>query len=780
MLKRFSRNVLFAFFISFLIAGIFSIIVTIFVNDYISDYELQDEKILIKGVETKILDKNGNKLAEFKKDNKKPTEYENIPIEVIEAVVSTEDQDFFEHSGINPKAILRAIIYDIKAGAFVQGGSTVTQQLIKWIYLDPGKTLDRKIDEAVYAVLLEEKMPKKDIMAYYLNHIFYGNRANGIENAIRTYYGQTLEEFNKNDESVRAERAALLVGIVNAPSAYDPYLHTDLATERRNTVLKKMYVEGYIKKEVFETAISKPLSVLEKPITVGDDEKIHYPEYVSYILSEAKEVMGYESIEEVMYSGMQIYTSFDPEVYKIIRKNMSRNELYPTNAKDGKQVQSSVVLINPQNGEIYAMSGAREETKEFLVLNRAFQSKRQPGSSIKPLISYGPALESGKFTPSSILPCSASFGTYALKASCSGSRSMADSLKYSSNVPAVWTLKQVGIKNATAFINKLGIVLDKDDVYLPIALGGLTYGVTPLQLTDAFQAFANKGMRVKAHTIKRITNPINEVIYEPEKPKQVIKEKTADDMTRMLKGAVSGGTGRSAQVSGEQIAGKTGTNELPGSGGNKDIWFVGYNEILVGTVWMGFDQTDKTHFIKSGQTSYLAAKMYSEIVSQALKIIPKNKITEEKSLNNFSFNIKQNLTGDRVVLEWQSKSNIKYEIYRNNINIGSTEKNTFSEALSKSGKYTYKIVGYNIKTGKKEFESENIPFELVYKEAVEEEKPVEPKPKEPEKVPEPAPTPVPVPAPTPTPTPAPAPEPKPEPEPAPDVKVDEATETNTD
>jgi cell division septation protein DedD len=197
---------------------------------------------------------------------------------------------------------------------------------------------------------------------------------------------------------------------------------------------------------------------------------------------------------------------------------------------------------------------------------------------------------------------------------------------------------------------------------------------------------------------------------------------------------------------------------------------------------MGFDQTDKTHFIKSGQTSYLAAKMYSEIVSQALKIIPKNKITEEKSLNNFSFNIKQNLTGDRVVLEWQSKSNIKYEIYRNNINIGSTEKNTFSEALSKSGKYTYKIVGYNIKTGKKEFESENIPFELVYKEAVEEEKPVEPKPKEPEKVPEPAPTPAPapVPAPTPTPTPAPAPEPKPEPEPAPDVKVDEATETNTD
>ena len=476
------------------------------------------------------------------------------------------------------------------------------------------------------------------------------------------------------------------------------------------------------------------LLVLDKPITVGEDERIHYPEYVSYILNETKEVMGYSSIEEVMYSGMQIYTSFDPEVYKIIRKHMVRSELYPSDARDGKQVQSAVVLIDPRNGEIYAMSGAREETTEFLVLNRAFQAKRQPGSSFKPLMAYGPGLESGKFTPDSNLVCASSFGDYHFNASCSGSRTMTQAIRSSNNGPAVWTLNKVGVNYARDFVSKLGIELDDQDIYLPIALGGLTVGVTPLEITDAYQAFANNGKRAKAHTVTRITNRMNEVIYEPEKPKQVIKEKTADDMTFMLKEAVRSGTGRNAQVEGEGIAGKTGTNQLSGSGGNKDIWFVGYNERIVGGTWMGFDITDSNHFIPSGQTSYLTAKLYSEIVSEALKIIPRDKSVENKSLDNFSFSIKQNLAGDKVVLEWQNQPNIKYEILRNNVNIGNTTKGSFSESLSKSGKYTYKIIGYNTKSGRKEYESRNVPFELLYKEKEkEEEKPVEKEPEEPKK-----------------------------------------------
>lgn len=707
------NNVFKALLISFVVAFLVALLTGLIVNQRFASIKLDDEKLKIEPKPTRIYDASGNKMAEFERDRKEMTPYSDIPTEVVEAIVSTEDREFFNHSGMNIRAIFRALLIDIRSGSFEQGGSTITQQLVKRIYLNPGKTLDRKLQEAVYSAAIEKEYSKQEILAYYLNHIYYGERAYGIKNAIETYFGQSLEEFKNQDRIDLIAKSALMAGIPNAPSLMDPYLNKDQALQRRNTVLTNMYVEGYITREEYEAAKKKDFLTLNKP-KVAESEKINYPEYVTYVLSEASEKLDLP-VEDVMYSGLTIYTSFEPEIYKSMRKHMSDNKLYPSNpAGDGKKVEGASVFLNPQNGEVYALSGSREEVKTFLTFNRAYQAKRGPGSAFKPLIDYGPALETGKYSPYSSVHCSGNFGWVVKDHNCGGSKTMAEALRVSNNGPAVWMLQQVGIQYARDYVARLGIELDDSDVYLPIALGGLKYGVTPLELADAYQAFANGGKRAEAHTIRRIVNHIDEIIYEPDKPVQVISEKAAGQMKSMLRSVVTNGTGTNANVPGYYVAGKTGTNENTSGRGNKDIWFVGFTSNLVGVVWQGFDNTDSSHYIPSGQTSYITAKMFGKIAKDALAILPKVSQSEEKiETKKISLVLYRNTEGNQVTIKWEDKSGLKYEVYRNNKIIGDSLDGAYTDNdVEPEQTYTYKIIGYDEKTGEKVVESSESSIQL--------------------------------------------------------------------
>lgn len=715
-IKSFSSNILKSFVIASIVASFVTFIIAGTVNARVGNVKIDNDKLNIEPKPTKIYDAYGNQLASFERDRKELVTYDQIPAEIIEGFVATEDRAFFQHAGINVQATFRAVLIDLKTGNFEQGGSTITQQLIKRVYLNPGKTLQRKEEEAVYATALEQSKTKKEILSNYLSQIYYGNRAYGIKSAIDTYFGQTISQFNKEDEATRAAKAALLAGIPNAPSLFNPYTNPKQALQRRNAVLTNMYTQGYISETVYKEAMAKGFLILPKPKTFSDDEKVQYPEFVHYVLEEAKTDLNLSSFEEAMYSGLKIYTSFNPDIYNAMRKHMSDGSLYPSStAPDGKIAEGAAVFMNPQNGEIYALTGSREQVSDFTAFNRAFQAYRQPGSSIKPLLDYGPALEKGIMTPYSAIPCTQDFGDYHVKndAPCGGSMTVAEALRISENSTAVWTLNKVGIGYAKDFIKKLGIELSPNDIYLPIAIGGLEKGITPLQEAGAYQVYANNGVRFTPHTIRRMVNVADEVVYQaPSQGKQVIKQSTARNMRNLLRSVVTSGTGRNANIPEYDISGKTGTNELPSGYGNKDIWFSGYTDNLEGTVWMGYDITDSTHYIPNGQTSYVAAKMWAEIAQDVFKILPKTSKSAQMS-PNMDIKVYHSTDANSVKVEWNAQDGVNYEVYRDGMSIGDTNNGSYEDTSVEQGKtYTYKVIGYDTDSGKKIKLSNSVSIQL--------------------------------------------------------------------
>ena len=708
-----TKNIVLSVITGVFVAFVISAITGLVINQRFASIELDGDKLNIEPSPTKIYDANGNIMAEFEKDGKEMTPYSQIPVEIIEGVVSTEDRAFFTHAGLNVRAIFRAVLVDLKSGSFEQGGSTVTQQLAKRVYLDPGKTIERKIKEVIYSTAIEQAYNKQDIMAYYLSHIYYGYGAYGIENAIWTYFGQTLEEFENQDEIDKIAKSAFLAGVPQAPSYLDPYLNPEPAMNRRNTVLTNMYTEGYITREQYEAAKEKGFLVLDEPNRQTTTSTLSNSEFVHYVLAEAGEKLDM-TVEEVMYSGATIYTSFMPEAYEAIRKHLANGKLYPSNpANDSQIVQGAAVLVNPQNGEIYALSGSRTEIDTFLGFNRAFQAYRQPGSTFKPLIAYGPALETGKYSPYSTVSCSPNFKNYNVKdRSCSGKKTIAEAVRISNNVPAVNMLNSVGIDYAREYVAKLGIELTDTDIYLPIALGGIEKGVTPLQLADAYQVYANGGKRAEAHTIRRIVNKSGDIILEAKEPEQVISEKAANQMKSMLQAVVASGTGTKGAVKGYRVGGKTGTNENAAGTGNNDIWFAGFTDNLVGVVWMGFDNSDSRHYIRNGEGSGIAATMFSKIATDVLRILPQTEIKQE-DIETISLELFRNTEANEVTVKWNARSGEKYEVYRGNTLIGGSLDGSYTDRNCESGQtYTYKVIGYDEETGRKVVESKETSIKL--------------------------------------------------------------------
>ncbi|WP_066394533.1 transglycosylase domain-containing protein [Neobacillus mesonae] len=562
---------------------------------------------------TVFFDLNGKVASKISANKNEGVPIQQVPESMKNAIVAIEDHRFYKHSGVDFIGMSRALVRDLKAGGMAEGGSTITQQLIKNTLLTSQKTLLRKFEEVFLALAVEREYTKQEILQMYLNQIYFGEGAWGIKQAAGKYFAKDVKDLSLSE-------SAMLAGLVKAPSALNPYDHMEKAVARRNLVLQQMKNQGYITEAQLEKASHEKVVLNDKG---SDPFRGKFPYYVDQVLNEAIHQYGF-SQDELLTGGYQIYTEIDPTMQTAMEKTYQRDDLFP--GSSDKLVQSGGVLLDPQTGGVRALVGGRGE-HTFRGYNRATQLKAQPGSSFKPLAVYTPALEEGWKITDMLKDEQMSFGNYQpsnYDHQYQGKVPMYEAVKESKNVSAVWLLNEIGLEKGLEAVKRFGISLDQEDRNLAVALGGLHKGVAPIDMAEAFSVFPNNGMRVNAHVIRKIVDANGNVVAEWKgKSVRVTTKAVADDMTTMLMGVVEEGTGKAAQIPGRETAGKTGSTQVPiqGINGLKDQWFVGYTPQLVGAVWVGYDQTDAKHYITPVNGTG-AAVVFREAMTDALRNTP--------------------------------------------------------------------------------------------------------------------------------------------------------------
>ncbi|PLR86632.1 transglycosylase domain-containing protein [Bacillus sp. V33-4] len=560
---------------------------------------------------TVIYDQRGEIASKISANRNEGVPISKIPDDLKNAVIAIEDQRFYSHNGIDLIGIARAFFRNITAGGIVEGGSTITQQLTKNALLSPEKTYKRKAEELFLARKIEQEYSKDEILEMYFNQIYFGEGAWGINSAAAKYFG-------KEPEALTISESAMLAGIIKAPSAWNPYKDFEQAVDRRNTVLAQMKENKFITNEQYSTALSEEILLNDK----GEDP-FHgqFPHYVDHVFAEAIEEYGLTQ-DELLTGGYEIYTELDPGMQSAVETAYQNDSLFPEGSGD-EIVQSGAVLLDPATGGIRALVGGRGD-HVFRAYNRATELKAQPGSTMKPLSVYVPALENGWSPEDMLKDEKMKFGDYEPHNYTDiylGEVPMYEAVKESLNLPAVWLLNELGIESGMDAAERFGIPLKKEDRNLGLALGGLQEGVSPLMMAEAYSAFANGGNKAEAHAITKIIDADGKTIGEwKEKTTKVRTKAVSDKMTTMLLGVVEDGTGKEAQIEGRDLAGKTGSTEVPieGINGVKDQWFVGYTPQLAGAVWVGYDHTDESHYLTT-TSSEGAALVFKNIISSALQ-----------------------------------------------------------------------------------------------------------------------------------------------------------------
>lgn len=537
-----------------------------------------------------LYDQSGNPIIEIHGEiNRTPVSLEKIPDYVQKAFVAIEDERFYNHQGIDVRAILRAVMSYFKSGEVTEGASTITQQTMKLYFLSPEQSLRRKVKEATLALEFEMRYSKDEILEFYLNRVYFGEGAYGIQSAAKTY-------FYKDSSELSLDEGALLAALVQAPSAYDPYLNPKDSLQRRNIVIDKMIQQGYIAEEQGTKAREMPLNLKREEST---DKGHSY--FIDHVIDEAIMVVGEDKLFK---GGLKIYTTLEMEIQKKAENVFERPGLFPD-----KEIEAALALVENGTGAVKALVGGREyEVRRGF--NRATQLLRQPGSAFKPIAVYAPAFEQGYNSDTVISDSPFIVGGYEPHNSGGGyygQISIRTAVQWSRNVAAVWLLNQIGIDKGFDMAKKMGFALTEEDRCLPLALGGLTKGVSPLQMAGAYAVFANGGIYTKPYTINYIEDANGQVIYRHPEGVPVIKASTAETMMSVLRSVVDSGTGYRAGIRGIEVAGKTGTTELPdtpvfhGLNGNKDAWFVGSTPRYTAAVWMGYDEKDmdRQHYLTS-------------------------------------------------------------------------------------------------------------------------------------------------------------------------------------
>ena len=530
-------------------------------------------------------------------------EYEDIPIYVKQAIISTEDKRFYKHNGIDYRGIMRAAVAMIQDGEVTQGGSTITQQLARTVFLSNERTWERKIEEMYIAVELEKKYSKEEILEFYLNNVYFANGYYGIEAAAQGYFGTDVSHLSLS-------QMIYLCAIPNNPTLYNPLTHADKTQARRDRILKSMLEDQVISESSYQTAVAEQIKTTEP-----EEIKNNYAETYTYycatralmelegfefqtVFSSDEEKTAYERKYQSLYDacnaklftgGYRIYTSLDLDAQSQLQASVDEVLAgFGEKSDEGiYELQGAAVCIDNTTGMVRAIIGGRsQDDVEGYTLNRAFQSFRQPGSAIKPLIVYTPALERGYTPDTTVVDEPIADGPVNGDGTYSGAMSLRQAVARSKNTIA-WKIfeeltPEVGISylEAMSFSN-----LDENDKRLPASIGGFTNGVSPLEMAKGYATIKNDGGYRNPTCIMKITDADGEVIYQADQTASVIyKENACRQMTDMLQTVITSGTGRGYSLGTMPCAGKTGTTN-----DNKDGWFVGYTPYYTTSVWVGYD-----------------------------------------------------------------------------------------------------------------------------------------------------------------------------------------------
>ena len=568
--------------------------------------KLDASKLSALAQTSSMYDAQGELMSELRgAENRSVVPLDEIPLHTRQAFLAAEDLRFYEHQGIDVYRILGALRSNLKNRSLAEGASTITQQLAKLTHLSSEKTIRRKLEEINLAFQIEKAYSKDEILAMYLNTVYFGRGAYGIQAAAQAYFGVDASALTLN-------QSASLAAIIKAPSAYAPHISPSNNRSRRQYILAVMEENGFITLEEEQAARSESIWVLAQ-----ETEKQLYGWYIDEALRESAELLGL-SADEVIQGGFEIYTAYDARLQAIADEVYADQSFFPSAASDGTPIQSAMAVVDTSSGAVLAMVGGRDYTVRR-GLNRATQMRRQPGSALKPLAVYGPALELGYTTASVLLDEKTSFGNYTPRNAGDryyGLVTMRTAIRNSLNTTAVRLLEEIGMNASIQYLNKMGIPTQKSDQNLSLALGSMTYGVTPVELAAAYVPYANGGVYHQPYCISRIEAADGSVVYErKENGKQVLSAQNAFLMTSLLQSVVSSGTGTRMLAANTPIAGKTGTVSM--TGGNRDIWMAAYTPEISVAVWMGFDQTDAKHKIANGitggrNTASLAAAFFKK------------------------------------------------------------------------------------------------------------------------------------------------------------------------
>ena len=552
-------------------------------------------------VSSQVFDSHGRLITTLHSDqNRLPIDINKVPQNLQNAFIAAEDNRFYEHIGIDPIGIFRAIFANLTNRGIAQGGSTITQQLAKNAFLSQEQTLKRKIQEAMLALEIEHKYSKKEILEMYMNQIYFGQGAYGIQTAAKTY-------FNKDVNELTLTQCAMLAGLPKSPNYYSPFNNLNEAKKRKNVVLDQMVKYGYVSAAEAEDAKNQDLGLSKSHQSKEADE---YASFIDYVSQQVAKKYG----DDALYKeGLKIYTTMDVDKQHAAVRAMRNLPNNYTDENGLTQPQAAIVSIDPKTGHILAMVGGRGQDS----FNRASMAVRQPGSAFKPFV-YLTALQHDMTPDTTMNDQPVTYGSWSPKnsvGSYSGTMTLSDALADSVNTIAVQLADQVGTKNIIANAKKMGITtLDAKDDNLAMALGGLTKGVTPLEMASAYGTFANKGVHVKPTAIVKILDRNGNVLedastLEKEETKtRVMSEREAYEMTTMLEGVIDHGTGTAAI--GRPAAGKTGTTD-----DNKDAWFVGYTPDIVTAVWIGNDTG--SHSLGEIYGGTIPAEIWKDYMSSA-------------------------------------------------------------------------------------------------------------------------------------------------------------------
>lgn len=584
---------------------------------YSFEYETQRLINYKPRLTTEVYDRNGEKIANlFSNEHRYYVSIDNIPPRLIEALLAIEDTDFFEHHGVNPDAIMRAIIKDVSAGKLKEGASTITQQLVKNALLTREKKFSRKFKEVLYAIRIEQELTKEQILERYFNEIYLGHGYYGIKTASDGYFRKGLKELTLKE-------MAMLVALPKGPNFYAPTKNYELSLGRANRIIARMLDLGWIDQETYDRATQ------ERPRVYNDTlSKNSGP----YVIDEVMRQLG-DAFPDIRSGGYKIYTTIDMRLqeagYKALQSG--RNEVIARAQEAGEldaniqsQLNGALMSLNPNTGEILAMVGGYDySTSPY---NRVTQAKRQPGSAFKPFV-YQVALDGG-MSPASLVPDIARTYTYAgeggeektwkpknYKNEYKGMVTIRDALTHSRNLATINMVSDMGFGKMVDGLHRYGIVenLPPD---LSIALG--TIGLSPYNLAKYYTMFAAGGVLTNPILIRQVITPKGETFRYENKRRQVNTREQTYLMTSILQDVVRYGTGTGASVPGLDIAGKTGTTNK-----NVDAWFIGYSPTVETVVWIGHD--NNTPMRRSETGGRAAAPIFRYYYQDLLRIYPNTK-----------------------------------------------------------------------------------------------------------------------------------------------------------